>query len=162
MSVPCLNTPNASSVSTRNSASGSQPGASTLGLKPCRPCVAWAAESSRHSFWAQVYYQHQRAKGQRHQAAVRALAFQWRRILYRRWHDRTPYDASVSLQALTSRGASLLHNLAKSCGQKRKILTASLRACVRPGPRVMCACPRVSRTPIGSPHRPGGAGRGAS
>src|SRR5215831_15624609 len=43
--------------------------------------VEWAAESIRHSCWAQVYDQQQRTKGQRHQAAVRALAFQWRRIL---------------------------------------------------------------------------------
>ena len=45
--------------------------------------VEWAAESIRHSFWAQVYYQQQRDKGKAHQAAVRALAFKWIRILYR-------------------------------------------------------------------------------
>jgi transposase len=43
--------------------------------------VAWAAESIRHSFWAQVYDQQQRDKGKAHQAAVRALAFTWSRIL---------------------------------------------------------------------------------
>src|SRR5215831_10782628 len=32
--------------------------------------VEWAAESIRHSFWAQVYYQQQRDKGKAHQAAV--------------------------------------------------------------------------------------------
>jgi hypothetical protein len=37
--------------------------------------VEWAAASIRHSFWAQVYYQQQRDTGKRHQAAVRALAF---------------------------------------------------------------------------------------
>jgi transposase len=77
--------------------------------------VEWAAESIRHSFWAQVYYQQQRAKGQSHQAAVRALAFQWLRILYRCWQDRTPYDESIYLQALIRRGSSLLHNLVKAC-----------------------------------------------
>jgi transposase len=35
---------------------------------------AWAAESTRHSCWAQVDYQQQRAKGKAHPAAVRALA----------------------------------------------------------------------------------------
>src|SRR5262245_20888136 len=74
--------------------------------------VEWAAESTRHSFWAQVYYQQQRAKGKAHQAAVRALAFKWLRILYRCWQDRTPYDESVYLQALNRRSAPLLHNLA--------------------------------------------------
>ena len=75
--------------------------------------VEWAAESIRHSFWAQSYYQQQRAKGKAHQAAVRALAFTWLRILYRCWQDRTPYDEATSLQALTRRGSSLLQNLAK-------------------------------------------------
>jgi transposase len=75
--------------------------------------VEWAAESIRHSFWAQVYYQQQRDKGKAHQAAVRALAFKWIRILYRCWQDRTPYNESVYLQALNSRGSSLIQNLAK-------------------------------------------------
>jgi transposase len=73
--------------------------------------VEWAAESIRHSFWAGVFYQQQRDKGKAHQAAVRALAFKWIRILYRCWQDRTPYDESVYLQALNNRGASLLQNL---------------------------------------------------
>ena len=76
-------------------------------------CVEWAAESTRHSFWAQVYYQQQRDKGKAHQAAVRALAFKWIRMLYRCWQDRTPYDESVYLQALKRRSAPLLHTLAK-------------------------------------------------
>jgi transposase len=75
--------------------------------------VEWAAESIRHAFWAQVYDQQQREQGQAHQAAVRALAFTWIRLLYRCWQERTPYDASTSLQALTRRGSSLLHHLAK-------------------------------------------------
>jgi transposase len=74
--------------------------------------VEWAAESTRHSFWAQVYYQQQRDKGKAHQAAVRALAFKWIRILYRCWQERTPYDESIYLQALKRHNAPLLHNLA--------------------------------------------------
>jgi transposase len=79
--------------------------------------VEWAAESIRHSFWAQVYYQQQREKGKAHQAAVRALAFKWIRILYRCWQERTPYDESIYLQALSRRGSSLLHHLAKEAGK---------------------------------------------
>src|SRR5713101_8996240 len=75
--------------------------------------VEWAAESTRHSFWAQVYYQQQRDNGKAHQAAVRALAFKWLRILYRCWQDRTPYNESVYLNALHRRGSSLMQNLAK-------------------------------------------------
>jgi hypothetical protein len=75
--------------------------------------VEWAAESPRHAFWAQLYYQQQRDQGTAHQAAVRALAFKWIRILYRCWQDRTLDDESTYLQALTQRGSSLMHNLAK-------------------------------------------------
>jgi hypothetical protein len=76
-----------------------------------QPFVEWAAESIRHAFWAGVFSQQQRDKGKAHQAAVRALAFTWLRMLSRCWQDRTPYDESVSLQALNHRGASLLQNL---------------------------------------------------
>jgi hypothetical protein len=76
-------------------------------------CVAWAAESIRHAFWARVYYQQQRDKGQAHQAAGRALACQWIRILLRCWQDRTPYKEAAYLHARNSRGSSLIHNLAK-------------------------------------------------
>jgi len=76
--------------------------------------VEWAAESIRHAFWAQVYYQQQRDKGKAHQAAVRALAFQWIRILYRCWQERTPCEEATYLQALTRRGSSLIHHLVKA------------------------------------------------
>ena len=76
--------------------------------------VEWAAESIRHSFWAQVYSQQQRAKGKVHQTAVRALAFTWMRLLSRCWQERTPYDEALYLQALHRRGASLSQTLAKA------------------------------------------------
>jgi transposase len=75
--------------------------------------VEWAAESIRHSFWARAYYPQQRDKGTSHQAAVRALAFKWIRILFRCWQNRIPYDESVYLNALKHRGSPLIHNLAK-------------------------------------------------
>jgi transposase len=76
-------------------------------------CVEWAAESIRHSFWARAYDQQQRNKGTAHQAAVRALAFKWIRMLFRCWQNRTPYDESVYLNALQRRGSPLIHNLAR-------------------------------------------------
>jgi hypothetical protein len=75
--------------------------------------VEWAAESIRHACWARVYDQQQRDAGKAHQAAGRALAFKWRRMLLRCWQDRTPYDESVYLNALNRRGSSLIHNLGK-------------------------------------------------
>ncbi len=74
--------------------------------------VEWAAESTRHSFWARAYYQQQRDKGASHQAAVRALAFKWIRILFRCWQNRTRYEEAIYLNALKRRGAPLLHSLA--------------------------------------------------
>ena len=41
----------------------------------------YAGESINHSFWARAYYMSQRARGKSHQAAVRALAFKWIRII---------------------------------------------------------------------------------
>src|SRR5712691_11041400 len=72
--------------------------------------VEWAAESIRHSFWAGVFSQQQRDKGKAHQAAVRALACKWIRILSRCSPDRPTKNASNSLHALNNRGASLLQN----------------------------------------------------
>ena len=52
--------------------------------------VEWATGSIRFSGWARAYYEQQRAKGASHQAAVRALAFKWLRIVF----HYTPKHAS--------------------------------------------------------------------
>ncbi len=70
--------------------------------------VEWAAQTINKSYWAGLYYYQQRAKGCSHQAAVRALAFKWIRILYRCWITRTPYDEAKYLKALQERGSPLL------------------------------------------------------
>lgn len=74
--------------------------------------VEWAALTIPKSFWARAFYDQQRAKGAKHQVAVRALAFKWIRILFRVWKDREPYDETRYLKALKKRGSSLLKNLA--------------------------------------------------
>jgi transposase len=73
--------------------------------------VEWAAQTINKSFWAGEYYQQQRAKGCTYQAALRALAFKWIRILYRCWQTSTPYDESKYLKALERRGSPLLKQL---------------------------------------------------
>ena len=70
--------------------------------------VEWAAQTINKSYWARLYYYQQRAKGCSYQAAVRALAFKWIRILYRCWVTRTPYDEASYLKALQNRGSPLL------------------------------------------------------
>ena len=72
----------------------------------------YAGESINHSFWARAYYMSQRARGKSHQAAVRALAFKWIRILYRCWQTNTPYNESMYLNALVRRGSPLIRHLA--------------------------------------------------
>ena len=69
--------------------------------------VEWAAQTVNRSLWAGAYYRQQRAKGNSHQAAMRALAFKWIRILYRCWQTGTPYDETVYLDALRKRGSPL-------------------------------------------------------
>ena len=70
--------------------------------------VEWAGESVRHSFWANAYYNQQKAKGKPHQTIIRCLAFKWIRIAFRCWQNRKPYDESTYLQALKKRNSPLL------------------------------------------------------
>lgn len=69
----------------------------------------YAGESVRHSFWARAYYDGQREKGKSHQAAVRALAFKWIRIIYKCWQTRTAYDEVKYLDSLRKKGSTLLN-----------------------------------------------------
>lgn len=68
----------------------------------------FAGHSIRFSAWARAFYEYKRQEGQGHHQAVRMLAFKWIRVLYRCWHDRTPYDESRYLQSLARRGSPLL------------------------------------------------------
>jgi transposase len=70
--------------------------------------VEYAGESIKHSFWARAFYAGQRAKGKSHQAAVRALAFKWIRIIYRCWQTRTAYNEVKYLESLRKKGSPLL------------------------------------------------------
>ncbi len=54
------------------------------------------------------FYLSRRAKGKSHQAAVRALAYKWIRIIYRCWQTRTPYNEVTYLESLRKKGSPLL------------------------------------------------------
>ena len=73
--------------------------------------VEWAAQTINKSYWAGIYYRQQRDKGCSYQAAVRALAFKWIRILYRCWQTNTPYNEALYLKALKRRGSPLLNRV---------------------------------------------------
>lgn len=70
--------------------------------------IEWSAKSVQSSYWAEIYYQKQREKGNSHQSAVRALAFKWIRILYRCWKTHSLYDESKYLKALRDQNSPLL------------------------------------------------------
>ena len=70
--------------------------------------VEWAGETVTLSFWANAFYEQQKAKGKSHQTIIRALAYKWIRILHRCWLDRKPYDEAKYLLALKKKQSPLL------------------------------------------------------
>jgi len=71
----------------------------------------FAAHSIKQSAWAKAYYDMMRARGNRHQAAVRALAFKWIRIIFRCWKNRIHYNELVYSASLIQRKSPLLKYL---------------------------------------------------
>jgi transposase len=61
--------------------------------------------------WAKAYYQQQRERGKGHNAALRALAFKWQRVIYQCWKQRTPYDDARYVQALRQHNSPLAARL---------------------------------------------------
>ncbi len=72
----------------------------------------FADQSIRFSRWARAYYDQQRARGNDHHAALRALAYKWIRILFRCWQKRNPYDEQTYIDTLRRRGSPLAKNIA--------------------------------------------------
>ncbi len=70
--------------------------------------VEYAGESIRHSEWARAFYSSQKAKGKSHQAAVRALAYKWIRIIWKCWQTRMRYDEARYVEALRKKGSPLV------------------------------------------------------
>jgi transposase len=53
--------------------------------------------SLRQSDWARAYYTQQRARGQSHHQAVRALGAKWLKIIFVMWSRQVPYDETHHL-----------------------------------------------------------------
>jgi transposase len=68
----------------------------------------FAAQSIRCSSWARAYYDQMCTRGLHHDAAVRALAYKWVRIIYRCWMDRKPYDEQIYLASLRAKQSPLV------------------------------------------------------
>jgi transposase len=75
--------------------------------------VEFANHSRNKSPWAAAYYLHlRRTKGKHHQAALRALAYKWIRILFKCWKDRIAYDENIYLNALQKRKSPIVKLIA--------------------------------------------------
>lgn len=70
--------------------------------------IEWAGQTILYCAWARAYYDQQKAKGKRHWAILRALAFRWIRILWKCWTSRTPYNDAQFVKALTQHQSPLL------------------------------------------------------
>jgi transposase len=81
---------------------------------PRQSLVEFATKSIGFCPWAKIYYQEQLARGKRHHAAVRALAFKWVRIMFRCWKTRQPYDEATYLAALEKHGSWIPGRLQKA------------------------------------------------
>lgn len=71
----------------------------------------YADHSRQRSPWAKAYYDMMRDRGQKHQAAIRALAFKWARILYHCWKTRTLYDELTYVSSLIKRASPVVKYL---------------------------------------------------
>jgi transposase len=71
----------------------------------------FAGRSIFQSDWARACYDQLRKRGKSHQAALRALAYKWIRIIFRCWKTRTPYDEAVYCNSLKIRRSPLAAEL---------------------------------------------------
>ena len=70
--------------------------------------VEWAGLTIPRSYWAEQFYRQHRARGAGHQAALRALAFKWVRILLRCWQTGERYDETRYLKTLLHRSSPVM------------------------------------------------------
>lgn len=69
--------------------------------------VEFAGESVFLSCWAAAFLKKQMRQGKTRHAAIRSLAYRWKRIIFRCWKDSTPYDEEKYLKALQRRNSPL-------------------------------------------------------
>lgn len=71
----------------------------------------FADHTTKWSGWAKAFYKMKRAKGMKHHAAIRALAFKWIRILFRLWKTRTLYNETRYVQQLMKTNSPVIQFL---------------------------------------------------
>jgi hypothetical protein len=83
----------------------------------------YAACSLRKFPWAKAYYRLLREKGYGYHAAVRTLAFQWIRIVFRCWKNGQLYDEATYLQSLQRKNSPVVATLEVAALPARSKLT---------------------------------------
>lgn len=102
--------------------------------------LEYAHSSRLECAWANAFYEQQRARGQGHFAAIRALAYKWIRILFRCWQDRVIYDEAAYLAALQRHRSPLLTPPIKAAPAPRRSKGGKRNVTVQlqPQPRARC------------------------
>ena len=72
----------------------------------------FAEKSILYSQWARAYYNLLRERKMKHNAAVRALAYKWIRIIVRIWKKRELYDEKAYIKGLAKRNSPLVKRIA--------------------------------------------------
>jgi len=67
----------------------------------------YAGQSIKKPGWARTCYKLLRARGVKHHAALRAVAYKWIRIMYRCWQEQEPYSEEKYSQSLLRAGSPL-------------------------------------------------------
>ena len=73
-----------------------------------RGAITWLDHARQWSAWSKAFYDMKRAAGMKHQAAVRALAFKWIRILFHLWKTRSTYSETLYLKQLHQKHSPLI------------------------------------------------------
>lgn len=71
----------------------------------------FAFSSIKQSIWAKKFYEHQRAKGNSHSKAIRALGNKWLKIIFTMWQNNQPYNEEHHL-ANIMRSEFMVHSFA--------------------------------------------------
>ena len=74
--------------------------------------VEWANHSRKASQWAQAYYVLCLERGDRHNTAIRKLAWKWQRIVFKLWGTGDPYDEEKYIASLTKYGSPIAAKIA--------------------------------------------------
>jgi transposase len=71
----------------------------------------FAEFARRFSDWSRAFYKMKRAAGMKHNAAIRALAYKWIRIIFRVWQTRIPYSETRYIEQLRQKNSPVINFL---------------------------------------------------